>query len=81
MYQDALQAVERAVELEDLLFNENNISLEHNKNLATAFINKATIMSELGLHLEAIETIKKALFNVEEYRKKFSETLSGEYQS
>ncbi len=51
--------------MEELLVKENYG--DSAKNIASTYINKAVIMSELGLHLESIETIKKGLDNMEKY--------------
>jgi len=37
------------------------------KNISSTYINKAVILSELKMHLESIETIKKALDSMEKY--------------
>ncbi|EAR84103.2 tetratricopeptide repeat protein (macronuclear) [Tetrahymena thermophila SB210] len=73
MYHDALKAVDRAIEMEEILVRENYG--ESNKNIASTYINKAVIMSELGLHLESIDTIKKALDNMESFRKEWEANL------
>lgn len=73
MYHDALKAVDRAIEMEEILVRDSYG--DSNKNIASTYINKAVIMSELGLHLESIDTIKKALDNMENFRKEWETNL------
>ena len=48
-----------------LFYYSNKDSL---KNISSTYMNKAVILSELGLHVESIETLKKALDHLENFR-------------
>lgn len=67
MFSDALKAVNKAVEMEEVL-RKNNYS-DSTKTIASTYINRSVIMSELGMHLESIDTIKQALGSMDEYKK------------
>lgn len=71
LYQDAVKAVDKAIQMEEILVEHDYE--DSRKNIASTYINKAVILSELGLHLESIETIKKALDCMEKYQKQSEE--------
>ena len=73
-YEDALKALEVALEIEENLLDKN--FEETYKSVASTYINKCVILSHLNLHEEAIETIKTSLDNLERYQKRFGTTIS-----
>jgi len=73
MFKDALKAVNRAIEMEEVLQQRDHA--DSSKTIASTYINRSVIMSELGMHLESIETIKKALGSMDEYHKNWESSL------
>lgn len=65
-FEDALKAVEVALEIEEALLEKNYEDTF--KTISSTYINKCVILSELSLHDEAIKTIKASLANIERYR-------------
>lgn len=51
--------------MEEILVGEGN--LEAMKNIATNYISKSVILSEIGQHLDSITELKKAIEAMEKY--------------